>query len=152
MSGPHPHSLFVISEGLGLHAQDIVFPGDEAQAWLTDNVLTEYDMAPDGSDFAAIHRAQNILFGVWANTALLAAEGRTDTELAAYLSRWALLSDAETGAALASLRARGMALYVLSYFHGWRLLDSWLTGPDRNARTRRLLTEQLLAADLQPAA
>ncbi|MFI0263953.1 hypothetical protein ACH4OW_33615 [Streptomyces sp. NPDC017056] len=142
---------FVISEGLGLHAQDIVFPDDEAQAWLTDNVLAEYGMAPDGSDFAAIHRAQNILFGVWANTALLAAEGRPDTELAAYLSRWALLSDAETGAALASLRATGMALYVLSYFHGWQLLDSWLTAPDRSARVRRLLTEQLLPADLQSA-
>ncbi|MGW4077881.1 hypothetical protein ACWELB_31050 [Streptomyces asiaticus] len=142
---------FVISEGLGLHAQDIVFPGDEAQAWLTDNVLAAYGMAPDGSDFAAIHRVQNILFGVWANTALLAAEGRPDAELAAYLSRWALLSDAETSAALASLRATGMALYVLSYFHGWQLLDSWLTAPDRQARVRRLLTEQLLPADLQPA-
>ncbi|MGW7696102.1 hypothetical protein ACWGMA_46130 [Streptomyces asiaticus] len=129
----------------------VVFPGDEAQAWLTDNVLAAYGMAPDGSDFAAIHHVQNILFGVWANTALLAAEGRPDAELAAYLSRWALLSDAETGAALASLRATGMALYVLSYFHGWQLLDSWLTAPDRQARVRRLLTEQLLPADLQPA-
>ncbi|MFI6515728.1 hypothetical protein ACIBF1_09235 [Spirillospora sp. NPDC050679] len=140
---------FVVSEGLGLHAQDIVFPGDEAQSWLADNVLAEYGIPSDGSDFAAIHRAQNVLFGAWGNAAFLAAEGRPDTELAAYLSRWALLSDAETGAALSSLRATGMALYVLGYFHGWRLLDSWLAAPDRDARVRRLLTGQLLPADLQ---
>lgn len=142
---------FVISEGLGLHAQDIIFPGDQAQAWLTDNVLAPYGISPDGSDFATIHRAQNMLFGAWANTAFLAAEGRPDAELAAYLSRWALLSDTETGPALGTLRSTGMALYVLAYFHGWRLLDTWLTGPHRTTRVRRLLTEQLLPADLQPS-
>ncbi|WP_405638721.1 hypothetical protein [Streptomyces uncialis] len=141
---------FVISEGLGLHAQSIVFPGDQAQAWLTDHVLSANGITPDSSDFAAVHRAQNILFGVWANAAFLAAEGRPDTELAAYLSRWALLSDAEAGAALGTLRATGMALYVLGYFHGWRLLDTWLSTSDRDARVIRLLTEQLLPADVEP--
>ncbi|MEU9607990.1 hypothetical protein [Streptomyces sp. NPDC048057] len=139
---------FVISEGLGLHAQDIVFPDDQAQAWLTDHVLRPNDIAPDGSDFAAVHRAQNMLFGVWANAAFLAAEGRPDSELAAYLSRWALLADTETPTALTTLRSTGMALYVLGYFHGWRLLDTWLSGPEREVRVRRLLTEQLLPADV----
>ncbi|WP_198539928.1 hypothetical protein [Streptomyces sp. CT34] len=142
---------FVISEGLGLHAQNIVFPGDEAQAWLADHVLAAHGMPPDGSDFAAIHRTQNLLFGVWANVAMMADEGRRHAELAAYLSRWALLSEAEAHAALSVLRATGMALYVLSYFHGWQLLDSWLAAPDRTARIRRLLTEQLLPVDLRPA-
>lgn len=139
---------FVLSEGLGLHAEDIIFPGDEAQAWLTDNVLAEFDIAPDGSDFAAIHRVQNILFGAWANAAYLADEGRSDEELAAYLSRWALLSDAEAAAALATLRATGMAVYITAYFHGWRILDTWLA-TDRTALVRRLLTEQLLPAQLE---
>ncbi|MDH2407959.1 hypothetical protein ACG5V6_08100 [Streptomyces chitinivorans] len=142
---------FVISEGLGLHAQEIVFPGDEAQRWLTDHVLTKEGMAPDGSDFASIHRVQNLLFGVWSNAALLASEDRPDDEVAGYLSRWALLSDAETALALGSLRATGMALYIFAYFHGWRLLEDWLAVPDRNARVRRLLTEQLLPSDLTPA-
>ncbi|MEV5537899.1 hypothetical protein AB0L13_13665 [Saccharopolyspora shandongensis] len=66
-------------------------------------------------------------------------------------SRWALLSDAEAGAALGSLRAGGMALYVLGYFHSWRLLDSWLDATDQTTGVRRLLTEQLLPADLEPA-
>ncbi|WP_419992517.1 hypothetical protein [Streptomyces boninensis] len=139
---------FVLSEGLGLHAQDIVFPGDEAQAWLAEHVLSELGMKPDGSDFAAIHRAQNALFGAWANAALLLADGRPQAEAADYLARWALLSEAETAAALGSLGAAGMALYVLGYYHGWRLLTPWLDTPDRPVRVRRLLTEQLLPADL----
>ncbi|WP_329143890.1 hypothetical protein OG275_05275 [Streptomyces niveus] len=80
----------------------------------------------DGSDFAAIHRVRNALFGVWANAAFLAAEGRTDTELARYLSRWALLSETDAAAAVGSLRATGTALYVLAYFRGRRLLTTWL--------------------------
>ncbi|SEG84491.1 hypothetical protein SAMN04489712_11713 [Thermomonospora echinospora] len=140
---------FVISEGLGLHAQDIAFPGDEAQAWLTDNVLAEHGMTPDSSDFAAIHRARNALFGAWANAGFLAAEGRPDHEVTGYLSRWALMSDAEAAAALGSLRAPGMELYTLGYYHGWRLLNTWLDSPDRTTRVRRLLTEQLLPSDLK---
>ncbi|MGW4113735.1 hypothetical protein ACWEFJ_22940 [Actinosynnema sp. NPDC004786] len=138
----------VVGEGLGLHAQDLVFPGDEAQAWLARHVLPEFGIAPDGSDFAAIHRAQNALFGVWANAALLAGEGRPEAEVADYLSRWSLLTEAEAAAALTSLRAPGMSLYVLAYFHGWRLLDAWLDVPDRTARVRRLLTERVLPADV----
>ncbi|MER5387813.1 hypothetical protein [Saccharopolyspora sp. NPDC002686] len=140
---------FVISEGLGLHAQDIAFPRGQAQTWLAENVLAERGIAPDGSDFAAIHRAQNILFGAWGNAALLADEGRPDAEISAYLTRWALISDADAGAVLTLLRAGGMSCYVWGYFHGWRLLDRWLAAPDRDARVRRVLTEQLLPADLE---
>lgn len=140
---------FVISEGLGLHAQGILFPDDQAQAWLADNILTEQGIRPDGSDFAAIHHAKTVLWGAWGNTAFLAAQGRPDTEIVDYLSRWALLNEAELGPARNSLNAPGMDIYVLGYFHGWRLLNSWLNSPDRDDRIRRLLTEQLLPTDLE---
>ncbi|MFC4562220.1 hypothetical protein ACFO4E_10170 [Nocardiopsis mangrovi] len=140
---------FVLSEGLGLHAQEVVFPGDQAQAWLTDNVFGEYGIAPDGSDFAEIHRARNALWGVWANAALLAAEGRPEAEVAAYLARWALLGETGTGAAMAAVATPAMSLYIFGYYHGWRILRSWLDHPDRHRRVRRLLTEQLLPADLE---
>ncbi|MDT0268243.1 hypothetical protein RM844_18320 [Streptomyces sp. DSM 44915] len=143
-----PGPSFVLSEGLGLHAEELVFPGDEAQRWLTDHVLRPAGIAGDGSDFAAIHRARNVFFGAWGNAALLAAEGRPEPELIAYLTRWALLSDDEARLALSSIGSTGMAFYVLGYFHGWRLLDTWLAGDRRAARVRRLLTEQLLPADL----
>lgn len=143
---------FVLSEGLGLHAQGLVFPGDEAQAWLAANVFPEHGIAPDGSDFATIHRARDALFGVWANAAHLLAEGRPDGEVGRYLTRWGLMSEAEAAGALRSLRGPGMELYTLGYYHGWRLVGRWLDAPDRDQRVRRLLTEQLLPSDLAGAA
>jgi hypothetical protein len=136
---------FVVSEGLGLHAQEIAFPGDEAQRWLAD----ELGIRADGSDLAAIHDARNVLWGAWGNAALLVAEGRPDADVADYLTRWGLLTEAETGWALDFLRSPGMRAYVLGYFHGWRLVQHWLDHPDRSARVRRLLTEPTLPADLE---
>jgi hypothetical protein len=138
---------FVISEGLGLHAQDLLFEGDEAQAWLTGNVLAERGMTADG-DFAAIHRARNVLFGAWANAAFLAYEGRPEQEVAEYMTRWVLLTEAEVAAAMGVLKAPLMEVYTLGYYIGWKLLKAWLDVPDREARVRRLLTEQLLPADV----
>jgi hypothetical protein len=142
---------FVVSEGLGLHAQDIVFPGNQAQAWLTENILAAEGVRPDGSSFARIHGARNVLWGAWGNAAFLVAEGRPDAEVAEYLSRWALLGESERGPAMGVLKAPGMSLYVLGYYHGWRVLRSWLDASDRQRRVARLLTEQLLPADLQPS-
>ncbi|WP_330231163.1 hypothetical protein OHA40_00930 [Nocardia sp. NBC_00508] len=36
---------------------NVVFPGDETQGWLTDNLLTAQDIHPDGSDLGPNHRA-----------------------------------------------------------------------------------------------
>jgi hypothetical protein len=135
---------FVVSEGLGLHAQEIAFPGDEAQRWLTD----ELGITLNDCDLVAIHEARTVLWGAWGNAAILAAEGQPDAEIADYLTRWALLTEAETKWALESLRSPTMRVYVLGYYHGWRLLRSWLDHPDRHARVRRLLTEPTLPADL----
>jgi hypothetical protein len=95
--------------------------------------------------------ARSALFGAWGNAALLADEGRPDTEATTYLSRWALLGEAEAAAARRYVSVPGLSLYVLGYYHGWRLVGSWLDGPDRHDRVRRLLTEQLLPADLGPS-
>ena len=150
MLSPH----FVIAEGLGLHAEEILFPGDEAQAWLTDQVLPALGIAPDGSDFAAIHQAKNALFGTWCNAALLAADGRPDDEVAGYLERRALLRPSEIGAAQRSIAPPFGEIYIFCYYRGWDLVRTWLPGLDRDARVRRLLTEQVRPADLRstPAA
>jgi hypothetical protein len=130
-----PAPPFVLSEGLALHAQRLLFPGDEAQAWLTDNVLAPRGIRSDGSDFAAIHHARNALFGVRHNAVLLLDDGRPDTEVADYVARWALEENPATD---------GLdSPYLSAYYHGWRLLDGVT---ERLAR--RLLTEQVLPADL----
>ncbi|GAB4587327.1 hypothetical protein [Nocardia sp. IFM 10818] len=139
---------FVISEGIGLHAQGLIFPADTAQAWITDNVLVPQGMSPADSDFAGIHRARDALWGAWANAALLADAGRPDGEIADYLLRWALLTEAEAKWALDFLRTPGMDTYVLAYHYGRRLVGNRLDHPDRQARARRLLTEPLLPSDL----
>ena len=147
-----PSPQFTVSEGLGLYAQAIAFPGDEAQRWLRENVLAERGITADGGDFAAIHEARNRLWGVWANAALLADEGRPEDEALAYLARWSLLSDAELAAARAVFSGPGGGPYIFAYHHGHRLLADWLDAPDRPARIRRLLTEQIRIADLAPPA
>lgn len=132
-----PAPPFVLSEGLALHAHALVFPGDEGQAWLTDNILAPRGIRPDGSDFAAIHRARNALFGVRHNAMLLLDEGRPDQEVMDYLARWGLAENPDTD---------GLdTAYLSAYYHGWRLLDSRLDSP---GLARRLLTEQVLPADV----
>lgn len=130
-----PAPPYVLSEGLALHAQAVLFPGDEAQAWLADRVLAPRGIRPDGSDFAAIHRARNVLFGARHNAALLAAEGRPAAGIVDYLTRWGLVEDPDP---------RTLGPYGSAYYHGWRLLDDRLD----DGLVRRLLTEQVLPADL----
>lgn len=131
-----PAPAYVLSEGLALHAQPLLFPGDQAQAWLTENVLAPHGIQPDGSDFAAIHRARNALFGVRHNATLLAGDGRPQAEIADYLTRWGLIDNPDP-------REPG-GPYLSAYYHGWRLLDGRLDA----ALVRRLLTEQVLPTDL----
>ncbi|SDK35050.1 hypothetical protein [Nonomuraea jiangxiensis] len=141
---------FVLSEGLGLLAEEILFPGDEAQVWLNRHIFPDLGIRSDGSDFAAIHHAKNVLWGVWGNVAFLADEGRPDADLVAYLTRWALYSDEEAGRATGLLKPSPTSPYIFGYFHGWELLRPWAAR--RAERVRRLLTEQLLPADVTSGA
>lgn len=135
-----PAPPFVLSEGLALHAQAVLFPGDEAQAWLTDTVLAPRGIGSDGSDFAAVHRARNALFGVQHNAVLLLDDGREVAEVADYLARWGvgMVESTDPGGLDGNP-------YLSAYYHGWRLLDTRLGSTDL---VRRLLTEQVLPADL----
>lgn len=135
---------FVVSEGIGLHAHAVAFPGDEGQRWLAGHVLD----GPGGGRFAAIHEARSSLWGAWGNAALLAADGRGDDEVARYLARWALLTPDQTAWAIAYLGSPGARVYVQGYAQGWRLVRDWLAGDDSRERFVRLLTEPLLPAEL----
>lgn len=101
---------FVVSEGIGLHAPGVAFPDDEGQRWLTEHVLAPLGIRPDGSDFAAVHDARNVLWGAVGNAAILAGEGRPDAEIADYLTSWALPSDAETAWMLQALRSPSLGV------------------------------------------
>ncbi|MFE9103752.1 hypothetical protein [Actinomadura geliboluensis] len=137
----------VLSEGLGLAAEELVFPGDEAREWLSRNVLGR-----DPGEVAALHRAANLLWGVWPNATLMAAEGRPEREVRDYLVRWALLGEDEAAAAMPLVMVPGGNPYLYAYYHGWRLVRAWLDGRDRWARARRLLTGDLHPAELAASA
>ncbi|MFG1695923.1 hypothetical protein [Nonomuraea sp. NPDC049309] len=142
---------FALSEGLGLAAEEAIFPENEARDWLNATVLPKAGMEPIEADLAAVHHAKNVLWGVWGNVALMADEGRGEAELAAYLRRWALASEEEAAAALGILRPSPMSPYIFGYFHGWELVRRWVITPDRETgagRMRRLITERLVPADL----
>lgn len=142
---PSPSS--VLSEGLGLQARSLIFPGGQGQEWLAGTVLPDAGIEPDGSDFAGIQDARDLLFGARANAALLAADGRPDKEVADYLVRWALLDDTQLRTAIAPLT--GGDPHIFAYYYGRELVGGWLAGaPDPAVRVRRLLTEQLLPSDL----
>ncbi|MCI2423354.1 hypothetical protein MOQ72_38640 [Saccharopolyspora sp. K220] len=141
---------FTISEALGMHAQALLFPDDEAQRWLTDNVLGPCGIRPDSSDFAAIHHARKMLFGVWGNATFLTSEGRSEAAVADYLRRWGLFAEHELGPVLGHVTAQGGNPYLFGYYQGWDLLSTCLTGPDRHRQARRLLTEQTLPTDFTP--
>ncbi|MEV4564764.1 hypothetical protein AB0K12_13420 [Nonomuraea sp. NPDC049419] len=136
---------FVLSEGLGLVAEELLFPENEARDWLNAIALPMAGLPPIDGDLAAVHHAKNVLWGVWGNVAFMAAEGRGEAELTAYLRRWALVTEEEAKGALGILQPSPMSPYIFGYFHGWELVRRWATGPER---TRRLLTERLLPTAL----
>lgn len=144
---------FVLSEGLGLVSEQLVFPNDDAQRWLTDHIAPSLGCGPISGDLASIHEAKNILWGAWANAATMATEGQADTDIAAYLQTYALLDDLETTAALHSLTAPGMHLYTHAYYHGYQLVRTWIAPhtPGWEQRTRHLLTEPNIPQGLTPA-
>jgi hypothetical protein len=52
--------LYVISEGLALHAHEILFGPGEAEQWLAESIYPAAGMTPDGSDLTKIQRATDL--------------------------------------------------------------------------------------------
>jgi hypothetical protein len=138
----------VISEGLALLAHEMIFAPGEAEAWLAEHIYPAAGIRPDHSDLTKIHRAKDLLFGVSCNAAWLLGEGRAPTEVLDYLMRYALLSEEAARRELASLQRPFYEAYIFCYFHGRRLLEPLLQGPQRQARLLRFLTEQTAPSDL----
>lgn len=139
---------YVISEGLALLAHEMLFAPGEAEQWLEEHIYPETGMRPDGSDLTKIQRATDLLFGVSCNAAWLVSEGRPDTEVREYLTRYALLDEEAAHRQLAALRRPFHEAYIFTYFHGRRLLETYLQGPQRQERLLQLLTQQFTPSDL----
>ena len=88
-----------------------------------------------------------MLWGVQCNAALMLDEGRSEEEIVRYLVRWALMDEERARRVVPSLRRSFAEAYVFCY-HGRKLLEPGMRGPDSDGFTRRLLTEQVLPSDL----
>lgn len=138
---------FTLSEGIALWAHEMVFPGEEAEAWLAENIYPEVGIVPDGSDLKKIQHANDILFGVRCNAALMLDDGYTEQEVTRYLMRYALLEEAGANRALQSLQRPYCEAYPFTYFYGRRLLAPFLQGQQRATILAHLLTQQCLPSD-----
>lgn len=140
---------FVISEGLALLAHEMLFAPGEAEQWLAEQIYPEAGMHPDGSDLTKIQGATDLLFGVSCNAAWLLSEGRAETEVKAYLMRYALMDEETALRQLASLQRPFREAYIFTYFYGRKLLEASLQGPQCREHLHQLLTQQILPSDLE---
>ncbi|ATL71159.1 hypothetical protein [Nocardia terpenica] len=132
-----PSPAYVVSEGIGLHAPQVLFPDDEAQYWLLHNVE---ELQHDSSNYAKIQNARNILWGAYCNAAFLLADATPWPQVREYLADTALAADDELTVMKSFLGTPFTESYIFTYYHGWRLLQPHLSDP---AFLRRVLTEQL---------
>jgi hypothetical protein len=84
---------------------------------------------------------------VRSNLALLLFDrGADDDEAQAYVARWALLTPERVTKMVTAVRSTPLPGYVHCYTDGLRLTRGFVAGEP--ARFKRLLTEQLVPADL----
>ncbi|GHO49595.1 hypothetical protein [Ktedonospora formicarum] len=138
----------VLSEGIALLAHEMLFAPGEAQQWLAEHIYPEAGIDPDTSDLTKIHRANDLLYGVSCNAAWLLREGRSPAEALDYLMRYRPMSEEAARRELASMQRPFHDTYIFTYFHGRRLLEPYLQGPQRQERLRQVLTQQVLPSDL----
>lgn len=133
----------VISEGIANVALDMIFPEEEATAWLHDVLYPAAGLGHrDVERDRALGRAFRKLAGVGGNVAFLAHEdGLGDDELVAYIRKYDLRSETEARFSLRFIRNPMFRTYIFTYFYGERMLRAALSGADRQDVFRRLLTE-----------
>ncbi|MBN1661069.1 MAG: hypothetical protein JXA93_21930 [Anaerolineae bacterium] len=133
----------VLSEGVADSAQGIVFPDDELEAFLHDDLYPLAGLpAGEAARQIQIHRASEGLRGVSGNAAmLLHREGRSPEEVQAYLEKYALRTPREAVQSLKFLQNPLFRSYVFNYAMGKALIAPLLEGPDAVDNFRRLLSE-----------
>jgi hypothetical protein len=136
----------VVSEGLAQLAADVLL-GDEEHEVIADHLQRlgiDYD-----AEVGACARTIRLLGSdVAANLALMLHDGGAgEDELREYARRWTLQPEDRIEKLLEWVGRQSFRGYVVCYPEGLRLARAFLAG-DPKARFKRLLTEQLVPADL----
>ncbi|MCY7365020.1 MAG: hypothetical protein LH469_06895 [Frankiaceae bacterium] len=138
----------VLAEGLA----DLGLTGLGLDEWgpVATELYADLGIAYDGERGQQIIGAAAALGAVRQDAALLLHDrNRSHEEVAAYLSRWALLSPERARKTLAFLTDPLWRAYITTYVEGERLLRAWLAAGEAGPRFGRLLDEQLTPAGLR---
>jgi hypothetical protein len=134
----------VITEGIAVNAVDMVV---EEHGGLVAEALGESGVAYDPETAQRVRRAENVLADAHANAAiLLHVDGVSTDDAKEYLRRWELVSEERAAQHVDFVMDRWGRAYIRTYTDGHELCRNWVAGDPR--RFKRLLTEQLTAADL----
>jgi hypothetical protein len=136
----------VIAEGLAQLARDALL-GAEAES-VTAELLASLGFDYEPNVGARVRSARMLTNDVAANLALMRHErGAGEEELAAYARRWTLQPEERIEKLVAWVCTQPFRGYVVTYSAGLRLAKAFV-GTDSD-RFKRLLTEQLVPADLR---
>jgi Arc/MetJ family transcription regulator len=139
----------LLAEGLADLGVEVVL-GTEHESVLAAHVRAA-GLKLDPDVMAAVGAASRDLLGVRGNVGLmLHDDGRPPDDAAAYLARWGLQSPARAAKAVGFFLDPTWRAYSTCYVEGLPLCRSFVAADPQ--RFRRLLTEQLLPADLIAAA
>jgi hypothetical protein len=134
----------VIGEGIAELAIEMVV--DDHDTFVAE-VLGEWGIGYDADTGRRIRLAKKPLERVVDNAAILLHEdGASTDEARAYIQRWALVSEKRAQQNVDFVMDPIGRSYIVTYVNGYDLCRDWVGG-DR-AKFKRLLTEQLLPADL----
>jgi hypothetical protein len=135
----------LLAEGLADLGIEVIL-GPDPEPVVADH-LRPLGINYDPEVVAAVREASEVLGAVRANAAwLLHQEGADVDEVVAYLERWGLLSHTRAQKAVQFLTDETWRAYISCYVEGLRLCRRFVAGDA--ARFERLLTEQLVPADL----
>ena len=133
----------VVSEGIATWALEVLMSEDEVSDWLADELAPPLDI--DGEEVRralAVSRAKKDLRGVSGNAALLLYEEKlSETEVVAYLERYALRKPEEARKTIEFLTYPTSRSYSFTYTAGYDLLEPLLKSDDADTWFRRLLQE-----------
>jgi hypothetical protein len=140
-----PTPQMLVSEGIAGLAPRLLLEGPGGHA-LVRAAGVEFDL----EQALAVERVMRPCRWAEVNAALMLHDGAADTDVQAYLQRWALLSPEMAAHVIRFVREPTSRTYLITYAAGRELCDAYVAG--RPERFRRLLTEQVRVPELLAAA
>lgn len=134
----------VVSEGIAMLAEDVVFAPGEGQRWLAERVYPEVGVEAEPADETVARLVDDLFWASRTNAVfMLHEEGRSTDEVVRYLMSRTQESEERARRSLGMLTSPLYRTYLFTYSEGRRLIAPLLRGENRLDIFRRLLTEQV---------